>query len=128
MVQLLIHDNKYLSSRKKKEGSRVTVKMSSEYNPPSATGGVKPMSIAGRMVRERERLQGMSEEERAWRAQWLKDQVLAPDEPVVPPNYYYERYNILRRIYMAPLNKVEAVLEKPLVNACPLPVISSVVG
>ncbi|TMW43869.1 hypothetical protein DOY81_011051 [Sarcophaga bullata] len=35
----------------------------------SPTGGVKPMAIAGRMVRERERLVGMSDEERAWRHQ-----------------------------------------------------------
>ncbi|XP_043272189.1 uncharacterized protein ND-B17 [Venturia canescens] len=86
----------------------------SEYNPPSETGGVRPMTIAGRMISERERLQGMSDVERAWRAQWLKDQILAPEEPVVPANYYEERYNVLRRFYMAPLNKVEAALRKPL--------------
>lgn len=41
----------------------------------SETGGVRPMAIAGRMVRERERLVGMTDAERAWRAQYLKDQV-----------------------------------------------------
>lgn len=41
----------------------------------SETGGVRPMGIAGRMVRERERLVGMTDAERAWRAQYLKDQV-----------------------------------------------------
>lgn len=50
----------------------------------SETGGVKPMVIAGRMVRERERLIGMSPEERAWRKQWLKDQELHHGPRKVP--------------------------------------------
>lgn len=33
----------------------------------SDTGGVTPMPIGGRMVRERERLLGMTTEERNWR-------------------------------------------------------------
>ncbi|KAK0168271.1 hypothetical protein PV327_002095 [Microctonus hyperodae] len=76
----------------------------------SDTGGVKPMSIAGRMVSERERLLGMTPEERAWRAQWLKDQHLAPDEPKVNPEYYRVRYNPIRRFYRAPLDKIENAL------------------
>lgn len=78
--------------------------------PQTATGGVKPMSITGRMARVRERLQGMSPEERAWRAQWLKDQHLAPDEPVINPEYYRQRYNPIRRFYRAPLDKLENAL------------------
>uniref|UniRef100_A0A6V7HZ84 Uncharacterized protein n=1 Tax=Bracon brevicornis TaxID=1563983 RepID=A0A6V7HZ84_9HYME len=76
----------------------------------SYTGGVKPMTITGRMIFERERCIGMSAEERAWRAQWLKDQVLAPDEPKFNPEYYKQRYNILRRFYRAPMDRFERAL------------------
>ncbi|XP_050086612.1 uncharacterized protein LOC126571825 [Anopheles aquasalis] len=76
----------------------------------SDTGGVKPMSITGRMVRERERLLGMSPEERAWRAQWLKDQQLSPNEPRYVPEYWKERYNPIRRLYRAPLDLVQKAL------------------
>lgn len=81
-----------------------------------STGGVQPMGIAGRMVRERERLLGMSTEERAWRAQWLKDQHLAPNEPVHVPEYWRERYNPIRRFYRAPLDKLYNVLKPALVS------------
>lgn len=70
----------------------------------SETGGVKPMAIGGRMVRERERLLGMTDAERAWRAQYLKDQVLAKHEPVDVPEYWKERTNPIRRFYQAPLD------------------------
>ncbi|XP_014218492.1 uncharacterized protein LOC111642901 [Copidosoma floridanum] len=80
----------------------------------SDTGGVKAMAIQGRMARERERLIGMTDEERAWRAQWLKDQHLH-GEPVEPKNYYVERYNPIRRFYRYPLDKLESAL-KPLIG------------
>ncbi|XP_062707151.1 uncharacterized protein LOC134287924 [Aedes albopictus] len=73
----------------------------------SNTGGVKPMTITGRMVRERERLLGMSPEERAWRAQWLKDQQLSHHEPRHVPEYWKERLNPIRRFYRAPLDLVQ---------------------
>ncbi|XP_044732795.1 uncharacterized protein LOC123295485 [Chrysoperla carnea] len=76
----------------------------------SETGGVKPFSIAGRMVRERERLVGMTDEERAWRKQWLKDQELTAREPVMPKDFYKERYNPIRRLYRAPLNALQVAL------------------
>lgn len=82
----------------------------------SATGGVKPMGIAGRMVRERERIFGMSKEERAWRAQWLKDQHLSPNEPVYVPEYWKERFNPIRRAYRAPLDAVQGVLTPVVVS------------
>ncbi|XP_018324737.2 uncharacterized protein LOC108736705 [Agrilus planipennis] len=80
----------------------------------SETGGVKPMSIAGRFIRERERLLGMSDEERKWRAQWLKDQQLTPNEPKHVPELYKEKYNFIRRAYKAPLDKLASVLEPTL--------------
>jgi NADH dehydrogenase (ubiquinone) 1 beta subcomplex subunit 6 len=75
----------------------------------SESGGVKVMGIQGRMSSERERMLGMTESERAWRAKWVKDQILH-DEPIIPPNYYKERYNVIRRFYRAPLDKLEATL------------------
>jgi len=78
----------------------------------SDTGGVKPMSIAGRMVRERERLIGMTDEERKWRAQWLKDQVLTEREPVYVKEYHESLTNPIRRAYRTPLN---VLLWRPLV-------------
>lgn len=72
------------------------------------------MGIAGRMVRERERLLGMSPEERSWRAQYLKDQHLTAREPVHVPEYWRERYNPIRRFYRAPLDALESAV-KPIV-------------
>ncbi|GAB0095218.1 NADH dehydrogenase 1, beta subcomplex, subunit 6 [Sergentomyia squamirostris] len=74
--------------------------------PASDTGGAKPMGIAGRLVSERERLFGMTNAERAWRKQWLKDQILAPHEPVHVPQYHQEITNPIRRFYQWPLNKL----------------------
>lgn len=77
----------------------------------SDTGGTKPFSIQGRMARERERLLGMSDKERAWRRQWIKDQELSPNEPRYVPEYYNERYNPIRRAYKMPLD----IAFKPLI-------------
>ncbi|XP_055851221.1 uncharacterized protein LOC129915625 [Episyrphus balteatus] len=74
-------------------------------NPSSPTGGVTPMAIGGRMVRERERLAGMSDEERAWRKQWVKDQELH-NEPRRVPALDAEFQNPIRRFYRAPLDKL----------------------
>lgn len=68
------------------------------------TGGVKPMTITGRMTRERERCIGMSDEERRWRAQWLKDQELSPREPVHVDELTKAIRNPIRRFYTRPLN------------------------
>ncbi|XP_063699995.1 uncharacterized protein LOC134830437 [Culicoides brevitarsis] len=70
----------------------------------SNTGGVKPMPIQGRMVRERERILGMTPEERKWRAQYLKDQTLSHNEPRLVPEYWKEVRNPIRRFYRAPLD------------------------
>lgn len=68
------------------------------------TAGVKPITIAGRVASERERCLGMSDAERAWRKQWLKDQVLASNEPVYVEEYWKERTNPIRRFYRKPLD------------------------
>lgn len=77
----------------------------------SFTGGVKPMPIAGRLTSERERLLGMTDEERAFRRQFLKDQILSPNEPRKVPEMYKILYNPIRRFYRWPLDKLEATLE-----------------
>lgn len=84
------------------------------YN--SDTGGVIPMNIAGRMAVQRERLFGMSDAERAWRAQYLKDQHLAPHEPVEVPGVYEELYNPIRRFYRAPMDAVQRWLAPRVVS------------
>lgn len=73
----------------------------------SDSGGVRPMMIEGRCRLQYERLLGMTDEERAWRKQWLKDQILAPDEPKEVPEIYKELYNPIRRFYLWPGNKLE---------------------
>lgn len=77
----------------------------------SPTSGVKPMQIGGRVVRERERLQGMTDHERAWRAQWLKDQILTDREPVGEQTWFNMVRNPIRRFYNKPL---DLLIWKPL--------------
>nr|XP_053637034.1 uncharacterized protein LOC128692074 [Cherax quadricarinatus] len=77
----------------------------------SDTGGVKAFPIQGPFKNERTRLAGMTDADRAFRKQWLKDQVLAESEPAVVPGYYEARYNPIRRFYRWPLD----TLFKPLV-------------
>ncbi|XP_014282471.1 uncharacterized protein ND-B17 [Halyomorpha halys] len=84
----------------------------------SQTGGVKPFSLEGRLYRERERLSGtgMTAEERAWRAKWVKDQILSPNEPRHVPELYTELYNPIRRAYRKPLDLLGKSLE-PIIGA-----------
>ena len=82
----------------------------------SPTGGVRPMAIEGRMARIRERCIGMTNEERAWRAKWVKDQILEFDEPKIPEHYYKERYNPIRRFYRAPMDAFERALVPAMVR------------
>lgn len=67
------------------------------------------------MDHERERMLGMTDEERAWRKKWLDAQKLAPEEPVIPEGYYQEMYNPIRRFYRAPMNKFQKMLEPHIV-------------
>lgn len=82
----------------------------------SPTGGVQPFPIGGRLVKERERLLGMSDQERAWRKQYLKDQQLSEREPVYVPEYWLERTNPIRRFYQFPLATVEKALSPVIVS------------
>lgn len=84
--------------------------------PHSPTGGVQSFPIGGRLVRERERLLGMSNEERAWRKQYLKDQELSKNEPRFVPEYWKERTNPIRRFYQFPLNTVENIIKPVIVS------------
>lgn len=82
----------------------------------SETGGVKPFPIGGRMILERERCIGMTNEERAWRKQYLKDQILTKNEPVFVEAYWRERINPIRRFYKAPLDLMTKALTPMLVS------------
>lgn len=82
----------------------------------SPTGGVKPFSIETELYRERERLRGMTDEERSWRAKWIKDQVLSPCEPVHVPELERELRNPIKRLYRKPLDLVYKIL-KPAMGA-----------
>ncbi|XP_008478467.1 uncharacterized protein LOC103515307 [Diaphorina citri] len=77
----------------------------------SDTGGIIPMNLQGRMAFERERLFGMTDQERSWRAKFVKDQKLAPHEPVEVPEIYTELVNPIRRFYRAPGDKFQAWLK-----------------
>lgn len=70
----------------------------------SPTGGVRPMEIRGRMARERERCIGMTEEERGWRARFLKDSHLTEREPVHIKELTFR--NPIRSFYGKPLDKL----------------------
>ncbi|XP_022129839.2 NADH dehydrogenase [ubiquinone] 1 beta subcomplex subunit 6-like [Pieris rapae] len=78
------------------------------------TAGVKPFPIAGRVASERERCIGMTQIEREWRKQWLKDQILSPNEPAYVEEYWRERTNPIRRIYRLPLDVTFGVLSNVL--------------
>ncbi|XP_066590760.1 uncharacterized protein ND-B17 [Prorops nasuta] len=78
----------------------------------SSSGGVEPRGIEGRVAHQRERSFYMTDLDRAWRKKWLQDQILDPDEPKVPENYYKLRYNIIRRFYKYPMNQFETALSK----------------
>ncbi|XP_078042762.1 NADH dehydrogenase (ubiquinone) B17 subunit [Augochlora pura] len=93
----------------------------------SATGGIRPVSIEGRVARERERLIGMTEEERAWRAKYLKSLHLSHGEPVMTPEMYRQYYNPLRRLYKAPLNVFEKAITPIVGNKCAY-VVRGVIG
>lgn len=75
------------------------------------TPGVKAFPIEGPMKRERYRLGGMTDQERAWRKKWLTDQILSEHEPARLAQYHEGFLNPIRRIYRFPLD----TLFRPLV-------------
>jgi len=78
--------------------------MSEVKSVESASGGVKIIGIAGRHVYEKERLAGMTAEDRIWRQKWLKDQCLTPREPLLISKSDPKLMNPIRRFYRAPLD------------------------
>lgn len=74
----------------------------------------KGMSIEGPYARERNRVEGMTDADRQWRKQYLKDQVLSHNEPRLIPES--EQYNPIRRFYRFPLNFIFKKLEPTLVS------------
>ncbi|XP_076652641.1 NADH dehydrogenase (ubiquinone) B17 subunit [Halictus rubicundus] len=87
----------------------------------------RAISIGGRMALERERCIGMTDDERAWRAKFLKSQHLAHDEPLMTPEIYKKYFNPLRRLYKAPMNVLEKSLT-PIVGKTPAYVIRGFLG
>ena len=79
----------------------------------SYTSGVKAMNISGRYVYDKERLHGMTPEERAWRKKWLKDQELTPREPIQYSYYDPDLMNPIRRAFRKPLDIVFFKLLEP---------------
>jgi len=94
----------------------------------SETSGTKPMSIAGRTISERERLTGMTPEERAWRKKWLKDQVLTPREPIEIPIRNAEFMNPIRRFYRWPLDTLFFKVLQPSIGEVPAQVFRFYIG
>lgn len=81
----------------------------------SPSGGVKVFSIGGRMVDIRQRCMGMTDEERRWRAQFLKDQQLSHNEPREVPELYKDTTNFFRRLYDRPSRNLEKALTSTMV-------------
>jgi len=84
-------------------------------------GGVKtPFNLSGAWNKERARVDPMAEFnnlDRNWRAQYLKDKVLSPNDGNMMqvmrmPEFQRERYNIFRRMGRTPLNLFEDALIK----------------
>jgi len=72
----------------------------------------KPMSIDGGFRYMPERIAGMTDLDRAWRKQWLKDQILTEREPVFVPEYYKLTNNFVRRGFDAFFDKLLGPLAK----------------
>ena len=74
----------------------------------------RPMSIEGPFCDERTRLDGMTDADRAWRKQWLKDQELSPNEPRHIPES--RKHNPIRLAMRFPLDWAFSKLEPKLVT------------
>jgi len=100
-----------IAARKKLSPAELEKKIQDEEEFMSYTGGVRPMQIQGPTSDVRYRLSSMTDIERQWRKQWLKDQILAPDEPRHVPELEREFLNPIRRFYRWPMDNL---VEKPL--------------
>lgn len=83
----------------------------------SDTGGVSPIFLEGRERYVAERMRGMTPERRAYRKQWLHDQILSPREPVYVEQLYTELNNPFRRFFNYPFRKLHLALAPKLVNS-----------
>jgi len=77
------------------------------------------MNISGRFVYEKERLYGMTPEEREWRKKWLQDQELTPREPLPQKYYDADLMNPIRRVFRKPLDIVFFKFLEPVVGTTP---------
>lgn len=75
------------------------------------------MWLEGREAYMVERMRGMTPERRAYRKQFLKDQVLSAREPVFVPELYRELNNPVRRFFRYPFDKLQAFLEPKIVSS-----------
>merc|ERR1711970_1394578 len=74
----------------------------------STTGGAIPIDIEGPMRDVKFRLEfGMTDADRALRKQWLKDQIVAENEPVHVPGLYEAKYNPIRRAFRYPFESLQ---------------------
>ena len=72
--------------------------------------GVKAFSLQGRFHDVRRRV-FMTDEERRWRAQFLKDIQLADGEPRYVPEYYRATTNPIRRLWKSPMWVLQSFLQ-----------------
>ncbi|CAI4226248.1 unnamed protein product [Auanema sp. JU1783] len=72
----------------------------------------EPMSLELHMADERVRAAGLSPAERAWRAKWVMDQHLHPDEPIVV-DAVHRQLNPVRVFYRYPWDKLYLHFLKP---------------
>lgn len=71
-----------------------------------------PMSLELHMADERVRAAGLTPAEREWRAKWLHDQNLHPDEPIVV-DAVHRQLNPIRTLYRYPWDKLYIHWLKP---------------
>lgn len=91
----------------------------SDYRGKTNYFGDRPMPIAGRTTHERERLLGMTMDERAWREKWCKDQELAPEEPKYLPELDAKLTNPIQKLYKTSLNWLFYTKLQPIIVSDP---------
>ena len=74
------------------------------------------MWLEGREAHMVERMRGMTPERRAYRKQFLNDQILSDREPVHVPELEREYYHPLRRAFRYPFTALYKFLEPKIVS------------